>query len=184
MVALVIVAAALLGGVLPSGREAAARLPTGNVAPCEKAIIGSGKPTWRRESIVAGPVGVRRHPLRGMERTVNGLGAKLPILVEGRAPMTVTVSVPRRLRQRVFLYYGRVIGRDGEPTTSFAGARGYSETEFQLCGDKPRTVWPGGVRVRGRAKVHLLVHVDGRPAPIRLPLGRPQPHQQTAWTYG
>jgi hypothetical protein len=145
-----------------------------NVAPCDKAIIGHGNAGWRGESVVAGPVGVRRQPLSAMSRTQNGMVAKMPLLVEGRAPETVTISVPPRLRDRVFLYYGRVLGRDGKPTTLFTEARGYGETEFQLCGNKPRTIWPGGIRVKGTAPVRLLVTAAGQSEPLVLPLGRPR----------
>lgn len=144
-----------------------------NVAPCDKAIIGHGSADWRSESIVAGPVGVRRNPLRAMSRTQNGLVTKMGLLVEGRAPETVTVSVPPQLRDRAFLYYGRLLDNDGKPSTSFRNTRGYGETEFQPCDDKPRTIWPGGIRVKGWAPVRLLVTVEGRPEPIPLPLGRP-----------
>jgi hypothetical protein len=152
---------------------AAVAAPTANVATCEKAMIGHGPADWRSESVVAGPVGVRRHPLTQMSPSRNGLTTKMPILVEGRAPETITISVPPALRKRVFLYYGRLIGRDGKPTTLFTEARGYSETKFQLCGDKPRTVWPGGIRVKGRGPVHLLVEAEGQ-EPLQLPLGRPR----------
>src|SRR5262245_43612778 len=79
-----------------------------NVAPCDKVIIGHGSADWRSESVVAGPVGVRRHPLSAMSRTHNGLVTKMPVLIEGREPETVTIGVPPGLRGRVFLYYGRV----------------------------------------------------------------------------
>jgi hypothetical protein len=147
-----------------------------NVAPCDKAIIGHGPADWRNKSVVAGPVGVRRHPLSAMSPTRNGFVAKMPLLAEGREPETVTVSVPPVLRDRVFLYYGSVLGRDGQPTTSFAEARGYGETEFRLCGNKPRTIWPGGIRIKGDKPVHLLVNVEGE-APIPLPLGRPKAYE-------
>jgi hypothetical protein len=147
-----------------------------NVAPCDKAIIGHGSADWRSESIVAGPVGVRRQPLRQMSPTRNGLVAKMPVLVEGRAPLTVTVSVPEGLRQRVFLLYGRAFDRDGKPSTSFTNTRGYSETEFQPCGNKPRTIWPGAIRVKGDKPVHLLVRAEGE-APVPLRLGRPTAYQ-------
>jgi hypothetical protein len=143
-----------------------------NVAPCEKAFVGHGSADWRSESRVAGPVRVERNALQRMSRSGNDFVAKMPLLVEGRAPSTVTVSVPPRLRQRVFLLYGNVLDRNGNPSSSFRNTRGYGETEFRLCRNKPRTIWPGGIRVRGTAPVHLLVTVGGRP-PIRLPLGRP-----------
>jgi hypothetical protein len=139
-----------------------------NVASCDEAIIGHGSADWRSEAVVAGPVGVTRHPLRGMSQTKRGLVTKMPLLVEGRAPETVTVSVPADLRQRVFLYYGR--------SSSFGDERGYSEIEFQLCGNKPRTIWPGGIRVRGDEPVHLLVSPGGRPA-ASLRLGRPKAYE-------
>jgi hypothetical protein len=148
----------------------------GNVAPCDKAMIGHGPAGWRGQSIVAGPVGVRQHPLSSMSSTRNGFVTKMPLLVEGRAPETVTVSVPPSLRGRVFLYYGNLLGRDGQPASTFAEARGYAETEFQPCGDKPRTIWPGGIRIKGEKPVRLLVSVEGE-APISLRLGRPRAHQ-------
>jgi hypothetical protein len=144
-----------------------------NEAPCSKAILGSGQPGWRDEAAFAGPVGVGAGSLTQMQRTGDGeFVAKVPLLVEGTKP--VTVSVPPDLRKRVFLYYGRIEGRDGKPTTSFAGARGYGETEFRPCPAKPRTIWPGGLRIKGNAPVRLLVHTGGGAKPLELKLGRPE----------
>lgn len=144
-----------------------------NRADCSKAIIGSGKPSWRAESRSAGPVGVSAAAPAQMSQTRGGeYEVKLPLLVEGQK--AVTVSVPPDLRKRVFLYYGNIGGRDGKPTDSFAEARGYGETEFQPCTDKPRTVWGGGLRIRGSAPVQLLVHTGGGAAPMPLRLGRPR----------
>jgi len=147
-----------------------------NVAPCDKAIIGHGSAGWRSESVVAGPVGVRRQPLRDMSLSRGWYTTKLPLLVEGRAPETVTVSVPPRLRDRVFLIYGEVRDRDGKPSFSFRNTRGYSETEFQLCANKPRTIWPGGIKIKGDKPVHLLVSAEGQP-PASLRLGRPEAYE-------
>jgi hypothetical protein len=155
------VAAALTALALGAGSGAES-----SVAPCDRAMIGHGPADWRRGSVSAGPVGVIRQPLHSMEQTRRGLVAKMPLLVEGREPETVTVSVPPALRQRVFLYYGA-------PST-FAADRGYGEIEFQPCANKPRTIWPGGIRIKGRKPVHLLVSVEGRPEPVPLRLGRPQ----------
>jgi hypothetical protein len=96
---------------------------------------------------------------------------KAPILVEGHE--TVTLSVPHRLTHRVFLYYGFHEGADGNRSTSFSGYRGNSSIEFQPCMDKPRTVWPGGIRVKGRKSVQLDVAIAGQPEVHRLRLGRP-----------
>lgn len=156
--------AVVLGLMVPAAAAA-------NVAPCEKAMAGSGRADWRKGSVTAGPVGVVKHPLAHMSQTKRGLVAKMPLLVAGHRP--VTVRVPPRLKARVFLYYGRIRDRHGHPTTSFFDARGYGETRFEPCRGKPRTVWPGGVRVRGRAPVHLTVLVEGSP-PRQLRLGRPR----------
>jgi hypothetical protein len=163
--------------IIAAGLAIAGSAPDSNVAPCDKAIIGHGSADWRSESIVAGPVGVRRHPLSAMSQTASGwFTTKIGLLVEGRAPETVTVSVPLQLRHRVFLFYGEILDRNGNPTTSFRNARGSSETEFQLCGNKPRTIWPGGIRVKGDKPVHLLVSTEGKPT-ASLRLGRPKAYK-------
>lgn len=63
------------------------------VAPCDKAMIGHGPADWRGESVAAGPVGVRRHPLSAMSPTRNGFVTKMPLLVEvkGEAPVRLNV---------------------------------------------------------------------------------------------
>jgi hypothetical protein len=143
-------------------------------ATCEKGpvMVGSGSPDWRRTSLDAGPIGVLEHPLSHMSRTANGqLVAKMPALVEGHAP--VTLSVPRRLRNRVFIYYGFHEGPDGRRSTGLDGP-GFSDVVFKPCTDRPRTVWPGGIRVKGSKPVRLLVQADGSP-PVPLVLGKPRP---------
>lgn len=142
-----------------------------NVAPCEKAIIGHGPPGWRQRAIVAGPAGVFKHPLAQMSQTGSGLVAKMPLLVEGHMP--VTVSVPPRLRGRVFLYYGNILDRDGNPSFGFANTRGYEETRFEPCDNRPRTPWPGGIRIKGTAPVQLMIAVEGG-GTFELRLGRPR----------
>jgi len=150
------------------------------VASCEPGpvMIGSGKATWRRESLDAGPLGIRHRPLRQMSAYSPArpdlLVTKAPILIEGHDE--VTLSVPPRLAHRVFLYYGFHEGRNGSRSTSFFDHPGASTVEFRPCAEKPRTVWPGGIRVKGRKAVHLLVSVAGQPGAIPLPLGRPTLH--------
>jgi len=123
--------------------------------------------------VTAGPLSVFRRPLSQMQETNNGqLIAKMPVLTARGAP--VTLSVPTRLRHRIFLYYGRMQDRNGNPTTQIGRSLGFSEVVFEPCGDRPRTAWPGGIRVKGRRPVRLLVQVEGE-EPILLPLGRPIP---------
>ena len=143
-------------------------------ATCETGpvIAGSGSPDWRRTSLDAGPLGVLEHPLSHMSRTRNGqYVAKMPALVEGQEP--VTLSVPQRLRRRVFIYYGFHEGRDGRRSTALDGP-GFSEVVFHPCTDRPRTIWPGGIRVKGTKSVHLLVQPEGSRSPVPLVLGRPR----------
>src|SRR5262245_47157547 len=164
-----------LSGVL-AGLIFAAQAPAAAIqeATCEPGpvIAGRGSPDWRRTSLDAGPIGVLEHPLSRMSRTRNGdLVAKMPALVEGQEP--VTLSVPQRLRHRVFLYYGFHEGRDGGRSTALDGP-GFSEVVFHPCTDRPRTIWPGGIRVRGTKPVRLLVQAETSPTPVPLVLGRPR----------
>jgi hypothetical protein len=146
-----------------------------HVVGCEDAIIGSGPPDWRFQSSRAGPVAVGDRPLRQMspygERRPGWLVTKMMALIAGHR--TVILSVPPRLRHRAFLYYGTHPGRSGKRSTSFYDYPGDSAIAFEPCRDKPRTVWPGGTRVKGRAPVHLLVTVEGDEEGAVLRLGRP-----------
>lgn len=140
-----------------------------NVASCaDNVLIGHGKASWRSESSSAGPVGLPKWPLRQMSAMKNGdLVTKAGLLVEGTAP--VLVKVPESLRERVFLYYGR--GPNHHPV-SFAESNGFSEVEFQPCEDRPRTIWPGGLRVKGKGSVHLAVEAEGKMTVLKL--GQPR----------
>jgi hypothetical protein len=133
------------------------------------------RPGQLAESLrAAGPLAVFRNPLRQMSEAGNGqLMTKMPVLVARGVP--VTLSVPDRLQNRVFLYYGLYFGRDGTRSTTFVDSPGFASIEFQPCDAKPRTAWPGGVRIKGRAPVHLNVTVAGSSSPTRLRLGRPRP---------
>ena len=161
----------VLAGLVLVAQAPAAEI---QVATCEPGpvIAGSGSADWRRTSLDAGPIGVLEHPLSHMSRTRNGqYVAKMPALVEGQAP--VTLSVPQRLRHRVFIYYGFHKGRDGRRSTALDGP-GSSEVIFHPCPDRPRTIWPGGIRLKGTKPVRLLVQAEGSPTAVPLVLGRPK----------
>jgi hypothetical protein len=172
---IVIGAAALVAIVLAvGGASEPVEAPEANVAECGAAASSPGPDpgTARRGSIVAGPVAVGAAPLARMTEANGGeLYAKMGVTVSGHR--FVVLSVPLALRNRVFLYFGRVLDAEGDPQTSLLAAPGYSETELQPCPDSPRTLWLGGVRVHGRAPVHLLVTVEGEAQSLRLPLGVP-----------
>ncbi len=140
-----------------------------NVATCaDNVLIGHGEAGWRSESNSAGPLGVPKWPLREMGAMKGGnLVTKAGVLVEGSAP--VVLKVPESMRERVFLYYGR--GPKGG-SISFAESPGFSEVEFHPCEDRPRTIWPGGLRIKGNGSVHLVVETEGEQIPLKL--GRPQ----------
>jgi hypothetical protein len=160
------IVAVIVGLLMASAGQAAA-----NVAPCDKAVLGSGPPDWKQRSLRAGPVGVFEDPLGHVSRTKHGLVAKMPMVVEGQAK--VTVSVPPALRKRVFLYYGNVLDRQGHPTTSFQNAVGNPEVLFEPCAQRPRTPWPGGIRILGTKPVHLTVRPESG-GTYQLRLGRPR----------
>jgi hypothetical protein len=142
------------------------------VATSDDTVLGSGPPDWRRQSTVAGPVGVPKGVLQRMSETGNGQRtAKMPLLLAGSA--SVVVTVPPRQRSRVFLYYGRYTDRDGNPTKR-TDAPGFSEVEFQPCANRPRSPFAGAIRIaRGAAPVRLTVRVEGRSKVHVLRLGRP-----------
>lgn len=156
------------------GKRRLAAAAESNLAPCDKAAGGSGVDDWRQRTITAGSVSVFKQPLAHMTRTRNGLITKMPMLIHGEAP--VTVSVPPRLHGRVFLYYGNFTGRDGQPTTTINRAHGYEETRFEPCHGRPRTPFPGGIRVKGTAPIQLTIAVEGEGESYKLRLGKPQVH--------
>lgn len=170
--ALAIIAGACLVFASPASAET-------QTATCEQGPVtnGSGPTDWRQKSVVAGPLSVFRRPLRQMSEMNSGqLIAKMPVLTARGAD--VKLSVPMRLRHRVFLYYGRIQDRNGNPTTQIGRANGFSEIAFKPCDDRPRTAWPGGIRVKGRKPVRLLVQAEEGEL-IPLPLGRPTPYTPT-----
>lgn len=173
---LLIGAAALVAIVLAvGGASEPIEVPEANVAACgaANASVGAGPLDRRRGSVAAGPVSVGSAPLRRMtERGRGQLYAKMPLLVTGRR--YVVLSVPLALRNRVFLYFGRLHDGEGRPTRSIFDAPGYSETEFQPCRGRPRTLWRGALRVVGRGSVNLLVTIEGDSQSLSLPLGKPQ----------
>lgn len=171
--ALVVGAAGIVAIALAMGGSSEPLEPTeANVAPCGPPSTAPAAGAWAGGSLGAGPLAVPRRPLARMAEAPSGqLTARMPVLLSGHR--YVVLSVPLALRKRVFLYYGPVLDNQGQKTTSLLGAPGYSEIELQLCRDRPRTLWPGGVRVIGHGPVRLLVTVEGRSRSTPLPLGRP-----------
>jgi len=136
---------------------------SGAVATCETDVIGPGPADWRRSMKHAGPLAVRKKPLQtGVSKAgINRFVTKLPLLVVGHDP--VTLSAPPDMKRRVELDYDRDYVRPARSVT------------FMPCADKPRTYWGGGIRIRGRRPVRLLVNVAGQTPTWVLRLGRPIP---------
>lgn len=136
------------------------------IVGCEDgALTGTGNADWRKNSIPAGVVGIRRRPLSNMTRESRStFTAKMPVLIEGRQKAGISV-VPSQLG-RVELVYG-------EDASTLAGGAGFDKIQFRPCEDKDRTVWPGGIRVTSLKAVRLRVHVEGED-PITISLGHPK----------
>ena len=131
----------------------------------------------RGGSPAAGALRVPGQPLARMVEVKGGqFAARMPVLVAGHD--YIVLSVPLALRSRVSLYYGRVADRMRRPLGSLGGVAGYAEIEFQPCRATPRTVWPGAIRVTGRAPVRLLATIEGQPRSVPLALGRPSSRRE------
>ncbi|HEY5333547.1 MAG TPA: hypothetical protein VIJ21_08375 [Solirubrobacterales bacterium] len=125
----------------------------------------------------AGALRLPGRPLANVVEVKTGqFAARMPVLVSGHD--YIVLSVPLELRKRVFLYYGRVADRAGRPLGLLRSVASYAEVEFQPCRDRPRTIWPGAIRVIGRAPVRLLATIEGQPRSIPLALGSPFPKRQ------
>jgi|GEM_PF-1549342 len=136
------------------------------VAGCEPGAVtaGAGPSDWRKRSLDAGPVGIRKDPLAAMSLRPDGsLVTKMPILVAGQDK--VTVAVAAGVRARVRLFYGTEPG-------SFNDGTGFERVRFHPCKDRERTVWPGGIEVEGSGRVRLKVTVADQ-EPFVVGLGYP-----------
>lgn len=155
----------------PGGRTGEDQKEIGSttIAGCTggEVMMGSGAEDWREDSIDAGPVGIREHPLRGMARSEDGsLYTKMPILIEGHDK--VTAAIVANQRDRALLFYGPLAGdADG-------GAPGFERIRFHPCEDKERTVFLGAIRVEGSKAVRLKIIVGDEPSFV-ISLGRPKP---------
>lgn len=157
-----------------------------SVAACGRSSSAAKVATSPGSSPAAGALRLPGNPLAKMVEVKAGqFAARMPVLVGGRD--YIVLSVPLALRNRVFLYYGRVANQAGRPLNSLRGVAGYAEVEFQPCRDRVRTVWPGAIRVVGRAPVRLLATIEGQPRSVPLALGTPSSKREgrrgswTAW---
>jgi hypothetical protein len=134
-------------------------------------MMGPGPEDWLADSIEAGPVGIREHPLKAMTRAGDGsLSTTMPILIDGQEK--VTVAIVANQRDRALLFYGPEAG-DAE-----GGAPGFERIRFHPCPGKERTVYPGGIRVEGPEAVRLKIIVGDDPSFV-VSLGRPKEREKT-----
>jgi hypothetical protein len=124
-------------------------------AGCTNAMVTNRSTDWRPGATSLGRIGFYgsgRNFLRSPKRT------KVPVVVEGHEPVTVTIAARDRGHARL------VVG----------GKRGFVEVveaRFVPCRDRPETWWPAGFALRNRQPVALLVH-QGDEAPQLLRVGR------------
>jgi hypothetical protein len=143
------------------------------VARCEHAMVGSGRSgNWRDDATAVGRLGffgtgrdfrsaqkVARSSLQASHQLPSSgpiLETKVPVVVEGRNPVDVSIAPADRARA------GLVLAIQGGP---------YAEAHLIPCRDQPRTWWPGGWVLRNSDPVRVLVEEDGRP-PAELEVGR------------
>lgn len=158
--AVVAVAVAVCGGAAAAPSRYPPLLAAGVVvARCDLSMRGEGIPQRQSPTTALGAFGIFEFSPehRDLRRFRNGLlRDKAPVGIRGAAP--VAVSVPERMRHRVALSYGRS-GR-------------FAEVRFEPCSHKARTAWPGGLTLRDRQPVKLMVTIgDGAPQPLWLGRG-------------
>ena len=136
--------------------------PAGQVtATCDDAIIGSGQPDYRKRSTTAGAFSLfgGGRDFSNASRQGQVFVAKMPAIVAGHAGVTVTVSASDQGRAR--LVYGSL----HSPRNLGDGA---TTVVFKPCGDKPRTVYPGGMVLADRRPVKLQVKSSGRTSSLTV----------------
>lgn len=151
-----------------TGSESVRSTDSEGVVGCQATIIGQGPKDWRRRSIVAGSVAVNRRPppLSFMQRSPGAtMVTKMGLMIVGHDAVRVSVL---DASNRAWLYYGR-------KASSFAGPVKYKSVVFHPCEDRQRTVYPGGVRVKGHKAVRLNVSPKGEDFTHVLRLGKPKP---------
>jgi hypothetical protein len=122
---------------------------------CKNAMVTNRSTNWRRESTALGRIGFfgpGRNFVEAPKRT------KVPIVIEGHEPVTVSIAPADRAHTRL------VVGRAGRFVEVV-------EVTFIPCRDRPETWWPAGFVLRNRQPVELFVRQGGE-APQPLQVGR------------
>lgn len=133
-----------------------------HVARCEAAMIGNMRISdaeWRREYNSAGRFGLLERAeafkfaqpagAQLVPRFRDVLVTKIPATVRGSG--RVTVSIPSGDRSQAGLLYGSLRGY----------ARPYAQIRFIPCEGYAGTSWPGGLALRARRPVTILVQTEG-----------------------
>jgi pimeloyl-ACP methyl ester carboxylesterase len=138
-------------------REASRKI----VARCQQAVIGAGRPNWREQSTVAGPLGLfgTGRDLIKAQKMGSAFVTKIPLIVEGHSP--VLLRVPTAEKGQVGLIYGPI-------NSAHAVDQAAEQVTFKPCEDKPRTVWPGGLALADRDPITLEVVAGGSVKTLRL----------------
>jgi hypothetical protein len=159
-----------------SGSDHKAMIGQGSaVASCEQAAAGNGARDWRANATAVGRVGffgegrdfrtAQKQPIadypalrkRGISAPI--LVTKVPVIVEGREPVTVAIAPADRARAG--LVAGIPFGRGP-----------FAEIRFVPCAHQVRTGWPAGWVLRSHDPVTVLIHESNAPG-SQLVVGRP-----------
>lgn len=134
-------------------------------AGCQSAIIGSGRPGYRSQSTVAGPLalfGAGRDFSRSNRVGPGTFETKIPAIVAGKK--RTVLLVPADERDQVGLIWGHEAGKLSPNRVR----DGFGRVTFVPCTDKPRTVWPGGLLMADRNPVRLVVIYGKRRYKLRV----------------
>jgi hypothetical protein len=124
---------------------------------CANAMVTRRSTDWRRGATAVGRIGFFGSGRNFLARRFSKR-TKVPVVVEGHEPVTVTIAARDRGHARL------VVGSKG-------GFVEVVQVRFVPCRDRPETWWPAGFVLRNRQPVALLVR-QGDEAPQLLQVGR------------
>jgi hypothetical protein len=170
LAAIVVLGLAGCGGAATAGAERGRGAAA--VVSCRDG--GPGARPVKDRDVVMGPLTIlfARRTVRDPSDAFDAHGWKLPVTLPAGAE--ATLSVPRRLRDRV----GLVFTLETQSRIGRLGVRAAdSKVSFEACAGEEapaRTGWPGGIVVDRPRCVTLRVEVPGAAEPIerRVPLGK------------
>jgi hypothetical protein len=133
----------------PSGQASAPVAKSIPTVHCESGFGGTPERAWRRNAASSGPVGFYGAGRDFLSPRFTKQD-KMPLIVEGHEPITLSISAQDRSGTRL-----------QAPTPKRWAP--YTEIRFVPCADRARTAWAAGLRLENRQPVTLIVHQSGEP---------------------